>query len=89
MSEQEDPIGKVSDFFWKREVVRIEVFDGPINEGDQLHVTGEYTDETVEVEEMEIDDEPVDSAEEGDVFAMPLSMQQRVMIGDDVYLSDA
>jgi hypothetical protein len=85
MSDGEDPIGKVSDFFWKREVVQIEVLDGTIEEGDTLHVTGEYTDETIDVEDMEIDDEPVGAASEGDVFAMPLGMQQRVMIGDQVY----
>jgi hypothetical protein len=85
MSDGEDPIGKVSDFFWKREVVRIEVLDGTIEDGDTLHVTGEYTDETIDVEDMEIDDEPVDTASEGDVFSMPLGMQQRVMIGDEVH----
>lgn len=87
MSDAE-PVGKISDFFWKREVVRIEVLDGPIEVGDRLHVTGEYTDETIEVEDMEIDDEPVDAAHAGDVFAMPLSMQQRVMIGDEVHPAD-
>lgn len=89
MTEQSgDPIGKVSDYFWKRQVVRIEILDGTIEEGDSLHVTGEYTDETIDVADMEVDDDPVDTAEEGDVFSMPLSMQQRVMIGDEVYDAD-
>lgn len=81
----DDPIGKVTDYFWKREVVRIEVLNGTVEAGDRLHVSGEYTDETIDVDDMEIDDEPVDVAEEGDVFAMPLGMDQRVMLGDNVY----
>jgi len=89
MSEtNENPIGTVSDYFWKRQVVRIEVEEAVVEEGDRLHVIGEYTDEVIHVEDMEIDDTPVERAEEGDVFAMPLSMKQRVMLGDNVYFAE-
>lgn len=89
MSEDDrEPIGKVSDYFWKRQVVRIEVQQGVIRTGDRLHVSGEYTDEVIDVKDMEIDDEPVDQAEEGEIFSMPLSMKQRVMLGDQVYPGD-
>lgn len=85
MTGKTDPIGKVTDYFWKRDTVRIEVLDGPIEEGQTLHVLGEHTDVTFETEEMTVDDEPVDQAEEGEVFAMPLSPQNRVVLGDEVY----
>lgn len=84
----EEPIGKVTDYFWKREVVRIEVFDGPVEDGDQLLVAGEYTDEVINVENMEVDDEPVERANEGEILAMPLGMDQRVMLGDKVYTAE-
>lgn len=82
----EEPLGKVTDFFWKRETVRIEVLNGSIEEGDELHITGEHTDETVTAQDMEVDDEPTEVAEEGEILAMPLGMSQRVVLGDEVYL---
>lgn len=85
MSKQDQFAGTVSDYFWKRNVVRIEVEDGSIQEGDNLHITGEYTDVSLEAEDMKIEDEPVDSAEEGDVFSMPISPKNRVVLGDEVY----
>lgn len=88
MSETGEPIGKVSDYFWKRNIVRIEVLDGSIEEGQTLHITGEHTDVTLETEDMEVDDEPVDVAEEGEIFAMPISPKNRVVLGDEVYPAD-
>lgn len=88
MSEDSEPIGKVTDYFWKRNTVRIEVLDGTIEEGDPLHITGEHTDVTLETEDMEVDDEPVESAEEGEIFAMPISPKNRVVLGDEVHPAD-
>lgn len=85
MSEEAEPIGKVTDYFWKRNTVRIKVLDGTIEDGETLHITGEHTDVTLETEDMEVDDEPVDAAEEGEIFAMPISPQNRVVLGDEVY----
>ncbi len=81
----EAPIARVTDYFWKRETVRMEVLEGTIRAGDRLHVQGEFTDEVVTAEEMEVDDEPVEEVTEGDIFAMPLPMNQRVVLGDDVF----
>lgn len=88
MSQEDDPIGKVTDYFWKRDTVRIKVLDGSIREGQTLHVTGEHTDVTLEVEDMEVDDEPVDEATEGEILAMPISPKNRVVLGDQVYPVD-
>lgn len=82
----ETPDGKVTDYFWKRNTVRIEVLDDEIQEGDTLHITGEYTDVTVDAEEMEVEDEAVDTAEEGEIFAMPVEPQDRVVLGDEVFV---
>ena len=84
MSE-DDPAGKVTDFFWKRNTVRIEVLDGTIENGDDLHVTGEYTDVDLTVEDMEVDGAPVDEAKEGEILAMDVDPGDRVVLGDKVY----
>lgn len=83
-----EPVGKVTDYFWKREQVRINVTRGTVREGDRLHVQGEFTDEIIDVHDMQIDEEPVEEAHEGDTFLMPLSAQQRVVLGDRVYEVD-
>lgn len=85
----EGAVGKVADYFWKREVVRIKVLDGEIDAGDQIDIRGEFSDVSTTVEEMEIDDDPVNKAEAGDTFAMPLPMSKRVMLGDYVFPSDS
>lgn len=85
---QEEPAGKVTDFFWKRNTVRIEVLDGTIENGDDLHVTGEFTDVDLIVEEMEVDGEPVGEATEGEIFAMDVEPGDRVVLGDEVYQRD-
>jgi hypothetical protein len=85
----EEPQGKVTDYFWKRDTVRIEVLNGKINDGDTLNITGEYTDVTIEAQDMTVDDETVNTAEEGDIFAMPLEPQDRVVLGDEVHVSNA
>ncbi len=86
--DEPEPIGKVTDYFWKREQVGIEVLRGSIAEGDQLHVRGEFTDQVIEAADMEVDDAPVEEAAEGDRFLMPLSNQNRVVLGDRVYPAD-
>jgi hypothetical protein len=84
----EAPHGKVTDYFWKRDTVRIEVLNDDISEGDTLHITGEYTDVTIEAQDMTMDEEPVTVAEEGDIFAMPLEPQDRVVLGDEVHVKN-
>jgi hypothetical protein len=79
-----NPVGKVTDFFWKRNTVRIEVLNGSVHEGDRLHVTGEFTDVMLDVEGMEVDGEPVDEATEGDIFALDVNPGDRVVLGDEV-----
>lgn len=87
MSDAE-PRGKITDYFWKRDTVRIEVLNGSIQVGDTINITGEYTDVTVDVDEMEVDGEPTEEAEEGNIFAMTLEPQNRVVLGDEVYLAE-
>lgn len=82
------PLGKVTDFFWKRNTVRIEVLDGTVHEGDQLHVTGEFTDVTLDVDDMEVEGEPVEEAAEGEIFALDVSPGDRVVLGDEVYRTE-
>jgi translation initiation factor IF-2 len=84
----EEPAGKVTDFFWKRNTVRIEVLNGTVQEGDQLHVTGEYTDVSLDVDDMEVDGESVQEATEGEIFALDVSPGDRVVLGDEVYVED-
>lgn len=84
MSEGE-PAGKITDFFWKRNTVRIEVLNGRIEDGDELHVTGEFTDVDLTVEDMHVDGEAADVATEGEILAMDVEPGDRVVLGDEVY----
>lgn len=88
MNVSGEAVGKVTDYFWKRDTVRIKVLNGSIREGEKLHVTGEHTEVTITAEGMEVDGEPIEEAKQGTVFSMPLEPKNRVVLGDKVYRMD-
>ncbi len=64
MSEQ--LIGTVTHYFGKPQVAAIEITEGELHVGDTIHVIGHTSDFTQQIDSMEIDRAPVESAGVGD-----------------------
>jgi translation elongation factor EF-1alpha len=80
MAEQE--IGKVMEFFARPVVAGIDMA-GTLNVGDKIHIKGHTTDIEMVVASMQIDNENVDSAKQGD--SVGVKVPDRVRPGDTVY----
>jgi putative protease len=78
----EDAIGIVSDFFAHPVVAAIEL-TGTLKVGDKIRIKGHTTDLELEVESMQINNEPVQEAKAGDSIGVKVS--ERVRDGDTVY----
>jgi len=78
----EDAIGTVSDFFAHPVVAAIEL-TGTLKLGDKIRIKGHTTDLELEVESMQINNEPVQEAKAGDSIGVKVS--ERVRDGDTVY----
>ena len=80
MAEQE--IGTVSDFFAHPVVAAIEL-TGSLAVGDKIHFQGHTTDLEMEVNSMQIENDPVEQAKAGD--SVGVKVPERVRKGDTVY----
>ncbi|RLD93340.1 MAG: translation elongation factor-like protein [Aquificota bacterium] len=76
-------VGRVNKFFGKVSVAAVEVTQGTIKVGDQLHFKGATTDFTIQVDSMQIDRVPVEEAKPGDLVG--IKVPERVRPGDRVY----
>ena len=76
-------IGKIVKFFSKPSVAALEVTGGTIKKGDTLRYLGHTTDFTQEVTSMEVDNNPVDEAKDGDLVG--IKVKERVRENDKVY----
>ncbi|MDD3656131.1 MAG: translation elongation factor-like protein [Atribacterota bacterium] len=76
-------IGRVIDYFAKIGVAAIDIDSGEIKVGDTLYFSGHTTDFEQEIESMQIDREPVNSAQAGD--SVGIRIKERVRDGDEVY----
>lgn len=79
----EEEVGVVLKFFAKPSVAAIKVTKGSIKKGDTLMYKGHTTDFTEEVESMEIDNQPIDEANVGDMIG--IKIKERVREKDIVY----
>ncbi|NOY75011.1 MAG: U32 family peptidase [Kiritimatiellaeota bacterium] len=85
--EKKTHIGRVTNYFAKIAVAELTLSAGGLKNGDQLVVIGPTTGAAgFAVSGLRLDDEPVDSAEKGDVVS--LSVPEKVRRGDKVYLYD-
>lgn len=80
---EKERIGHVIDYFAKIGVAAIDIDLGGIRIGDTLHFSGHTTDFSQEIESMQVDNEPVDSASAGD--SVGIKVNERVRDGDEVY----
>jgi putative protease len=79
----EEEVGVVVKFFAKPSVAAIKVTTGSIKKGDTLMYKGHTTDFTEEVKSMELDNQPIEEANVGDMIGV--KVKERVRENDVVY----
>jgi putative protease len=79
----EDPVGVVVNYYAKPSVAAIQVTGGSIKKGDLLKYKGHTTDHSEEVTSMEIENQPIEEAKDGDVVG--IKVKDRVREKDKVY----
>lgn len=75
-------IGKVSHYFGRIGVAGLSL-DAPLSTGDRILIQGQTTDLEMQVESMQIDLEPIETASPGDDVGV--KVPDRVRVGDIVY----
>ncbi len=78
----EEVIGTVSDFFAHPVVAAIEL-TGTLKVGDKIRIKGHTTDLELNIESMQINNEPVQEAKAGD--SIGVKVPERVRDGDTIY----
>ncbi len=78
----EEEVGKVSDFFARPVVAGIDM-TGKLKTGDKIHIKGHTTDLEMVIASMQIDNQDVDEAKQGD--SVGVKVPDRVRAGDTVY----
>jgi translation elongation factor EF-1alpha len=78
----EEVIGTVSDFFAHPVVAAIEL-TGTLKLGDKIHIKGHTTDLELNVDSLQINNEPVQEAKAGD--SVGVKVPERVRHGDIVH----
>ena len=76
-------IGHVVSYFAKIGVAAIEIESGEIKVGDTLYFSGHTTDFEQQIGSIQIDRNPVESAQVGD--SVGIMVKERVRDGDEVY----
>ncbi len=79
----EDQIGVVVNYYTKLGVAAVKVTKGTIKTGDLLKYKGYTTDFTEAVTTMEIENQPVEQAQAGDMVGV--KVKERVREKDKVY----
>ena len=80
----ESKIGEVVKFFAEPSVAAMVITEGVLKTGDILHFKGRTTDFSLEVESMQVDNEPVQEARTGD--SVGIKVPERVRPGDLAYI---
>ena len=83
MEQTETQIGKVTHYFAKIGVAVIEVTDGSIKVGDEIHIKGHTTDFKQKVSSMQIEQDKIEMAEPGQSIGLKVS--EPVRANDSVY----
>ena len=83
MESEEMQVGKVSHYFSKIGVAIIEVTDGSIKIGDEVHIKGHTNDFVQKVNSMQIEHDKIELAEPGQ--SIGLRVDSPVRSNDMVY----
>ncbi len=78
----ETEVGKVSDFFARPVVAGIDM-SGSLKVGDKIHIKGHTTDLELVINSMQIDNQNVTEAKQGQ--SVGIKVPDRVRQGDTVY----
>ncbi len=73
----EQLIGTVTHYFGTAQVAGIRITDGELSVGDTIHIVGHTSDFTQQVESMQINRVPVESAKVGDEIGIKVSEHAR------------
>ena len=80
---EKEKIGFVSNYFSKISVAAVEITDGTVSLGDNLHFLGHTTNFESKVDSMQIEHKSVTEAKRGDSVGVKISETARR--GDKVY----
>jgi putative protease len=80
---EEEKVGRVQKFFTKPSVAAIEMTAGIVQIGDKLHFKGHTTDFEDTVTTMEMENQPIQEAKQGDLIG--IKVKDRVRENDTVY----
>ena len=80
---EEIQVGKITHYFSKINVAVIEITDGSIKVGDEIHIKGHTSDFKQKVHSMQIEHDKVELAEPGQSIGM--KMNEPVRANDLVY----
>lgn len=78
-----EEIGRVVKFFAKPSAAAIELTGGSLGVGDTIHIKGHTTDFQQQIDSMEIDNVPVQKAEQGSLIGV--KVRERVRPNDVIY----
>jgi putative protease len=80
---EEENVGRVQKFFAQPSVAAIEMTAGVLKIGDRLHFRGHTTDFEDSVTTMEMENQPIEEAKQGDLIG--IKVKDRVRENDTVY----
>lgn len=80
---EEIQVGKITHYFSKIGVAVIEITDGSIKVGDEIHIKGHTSDFKQKVSSMQIEQEKIEMAEPGQSIGLKVS--EPVRANDLVY----
>jgi putative protease len=79
----EQLVGTVTHFFGKAMVAAIKITDGQLDVGDTIHIVGHTSDFTQNIDSMQVDRAPVNTAKVGDEIGVRVN--EHVRDHDKVY----
>ncbi|NLN78541.1 MAG: translation elongation factor-like protein [Armatimonadetes bacterium] len=85
VTEMEEKIGKVTHYYSKLGVAAIEIKRGSLRKGDRIHIHGHTTDVEQNVDSMELQNQQILEAAEGENVGV--RVVDHVRENDDVYKS--
>ena len=79
----EQLIGEISHYWGNIYVAGIEITDGELRVGDEIHIKGTTTDFTQKVDSMQVEMKNIEKAQKGD--SIGLKVAEKVRENDKVY----
>ena len=73
----EERIGRVTHYFGKVQVAVVEIEAGSLSVGDTIHIKGHTSDFTQQVDSMQIDNQPVETATPGQTIGLKVAEHAR------------